>query len=151
MGDVAEGNPPPAAARLGRGGALVGPKIAAIWSEYAALTPEALAAKLAPYVGQGLRGLAAEAGGIGLLVVQFLLTITIAAVMYSGGETAASGMRKFSARFAGERGEGVVAARLPGNSRASRSASSSLRLYSRSWRHRPVWWPGFLLPACSPP
>ena len=87
---------------------LAGPKIAATWREYAAQTPEALAAKLGPYVGQGLRWLAAEAGGIGLLVVQFLLTIIIAAVMYSGGETAAAGMRKFSARFAGKRGEDVV-------------------------------------------
>ena len=92
---------------------LVGPKIAATWSEYAAQTPEALAAKLAPYVGQGLRWLAAEAGGIGLLVVQFLLTIVIAAVMYSGGETAASGIRKFGARFAGQARRGCRAARLP--------------------------------------
>jgi predicted PurR-regulated permease PerM len=87
---------------------LAGPKIAATWTEYATQTPEALAAKLTPYIGQGLRWLAAEAGGIGLLVVQFLLTIVIAAVMYSGGETAASGVRKFSARFAGKRGEDVV-------------------------------------------
>src|SRR6185436_12033112 len=49
---------------------LAGPKIAATWREYAAQTPEALAAKLAPYVGQGLRWLAAEAGGVGLIVVQ---------------------------------------------------------------------------------
>ena len=87
---------------------LVGPKVAATWTDYATQTPEALAAKLAPYVGQALRWLAAEAGGIGVLVVQFLLTIVIAAVMYSGGETAASGIRKFGIRFAGERGEDVV-------------------------------------------
>jgi len=87
---------------------LAGPKIAATWKEYAAQTPDALAAKLAPYVGQGLRWLAAEAGGIGLIVVQFLLTIVIAAVMYSGGETAALAIRRFGARFAGQRGEDVV-------------------------------------------
>jgi predicted PurR-regulated permease PerM len=87
---------------------LAGPRIAATWREYAAQTPEALAAKLAPYVGQALRWLAAEAGGIGALVIQFLLTIIIAAVMYAGGETAASGVRRFGARFAGKRGEDVV-------------------------------------------
>ena len=65
---------------------LAGPKIAATWKEYAAQPPEALAAKLAPYIGQGVRWLAAEAGGIGLIVVQFLLTVVIAAVMYSGGK-----------------------------------------------------------------
>jgi predicted PurR-regulated permease PerM len=87
---------------------LAGPKIATTWTEYASQTPEALAAKLSPYVGQALRWLAAEAGGIGLLVVQFLLTIIIAAVMYAGGETAAAGIRKFGRRFAGKRGEDVV-------------------------------------------
>ena len=55
-----------------------------------------------------MRWLAAEAGGVGLIVVQFLLTIVIAAVMYSGGEAAALGIRKFGARFAGQRGEDVV-------------------------------------------
>ncbi len=87
---------------------LAGPKIAATWRDYATQTPEALASKLGPHLGQGLRWLAAEAGGIGILVVQFLLTIVIAAVMYAGGETAASGVRKFSNRFAGKRGEDVV-------------------------------------------
>jgi len=87
---------------------LAGPKVAATWRDYAAQTPEALAAKLAPYVGQALRWLAAEAGGIGALVIQFLLTIIIAAVMYAGGEAAASGVRRFGARFAGQRGEDVV-------------------------------------------
>jgi predicted PurR-regulated permease PerM len=87
---------------------LAGPRIASTWTEYASQTPEALAAKLAPYVGQSLRWLAAEAGGIGLLVVQFLLTIILAAVMYAGGETAASGIRRFARRFAGKRGEDVV-------------------------------------------
>ena len=51
---------------------------------------------------------AGEAGGVGRLVVQFLLTIIIAAVMYSGGETAARGVRKFGARLAGQRGEDAV-------------------------------------------
>jgi predicted PurR-regulated permease PerM len=87
---------------------LAGPKIAATWREYAAQSPETLAAKLTPYVGQAMRWLAAEAGGIGMLVVQFLLTIIIAAVMYAGGESAASGVRKFGAKFAGKRGEDVV-------------------------------------------
>ena len=54
------------------------------------------------------RYLAAEAGGLGLLVVQFLLTIIIAAVMYAGGEAAAAAIRKFGRRFAGQRGEDVV-------------------------------------------
>ena len=46
---------------------LVGPKIARRGRESAAQAPEALAAKLPPYVGQALQWLAAEAGGFGLL------------------------------------------------------------------------------------
>ena len=37
-----------------------------------------------------------------------MLTIIIAAVMYSGGETAARGVRKFGARLGGPRGEDAV-------------------------------------------
>ena len=87
---------------------LAGPKIASTWKEYAAQTPDALTAKLAPYVGLALKWLAAEAGGIGLIVVQFLLTIVIAAVLYSAGEAAALRVRKFGARFAGQRGVDAV-------------------------------------------
>jgi predicted PurR-regulated permease PerM len=87
---------------------LVGSKAAATWKEYAAQPPEALALKLGPYVGDGVRWIAAEAGGVGRVVVQLLLTIVIAAVMYWGGETAARGVRRFGARLAGPRGEEVV-------------------------------------------
>jgi len=87
---------------------LVGSKITATWKEYAAQSPEALALKLGPYAGQSVKWLAAEAGGVGLLIVQFLLTIIIAAVMYSSGETAARGVRKFGARLGGPRGEDAV-------------------------------------------
>jgi len=87
---------------------VVGDKIAATWKEYAAQSPEALALKLGPYVGRGLQWLAAEAGGVGALIVQFLLTIIIAAVMYSGGEAAARTVRKFGARLGGPRGEDAV-------------------------------------------
>ncbi len=87
---------------------LVGEKLAATWTEFAAQSPEALALKLGPYVGRSLQWLAAEAGGVGALIVQFLLTIIIAAVMYSGGEAAARGVRKFGARLGGPRGEDAV-------------------------------------------
>ncbi len=96
--------PPEWVARL----PLAGPKIAATWTEYAQETPDALATKLVPYVGQGVKWMAGEAGNLGLLVVQFLLTIGIAAVMYASGETAARGVRKFGVRLAGDRGADVV-------------------------------------------
>jgi predicted PurR-regulated permease PerM len=87
---------------------LFGDKLAATWAEFAAQSPEALALKLGPYVGRSLQWLAAQAGGVGALIVQFLLTVIIAAVMYSVGETAARSVRKFGARLGGPRGEGTV-------------------------------------------
>jgi predicted PurR-regulated permease PerM len=47
-------------------------------------------------------------GSIGLLFVQFLLTVIIAAVMYAGGETAATAVKRFVRRLAGPRGESTV-------------------------------------------
>ena len=42
------------------------------------------------------------------MFVQFLLTVVIAAVLFSSGETAARGMRLFGRRLAGQRGEDVA-------------------------------------------
>ena len=50
----------------------------------------------------------AKAGSIASTLLQFLLTVIIAAVMYAKGETAAAGVRKFARRLAGEHGEEAV-------------------------------------------
>ena len=84
---------------------VVGPKVAAAWRDAASEGWGALIAKLQPYVVQIARWLAAEAGTVGMLIVQFLLTIVIAAVMYANGESAATGVRRFGHRLAGARGE----------------------------------------------
>ena len=46
--------------------------------------------------------------GLGLLLVQFLLTLALAAVMYVKGESAADGLLRFGRRLAGEPGDRVV-------------------------------------------
>ena len=43
--------------------------------------------------------------GLGGMLIQFLLIITIAAIMYGGGEQAARLMHRFGRRLAGARGE----------------------------------------------
>jgi predicted PurR-regulated permease PerM len=83
----------------------VGSKISTAWQDAANEGWGPLIARLQPYVVQTLKWLAAEAGTIGMLIVQFLLTIVIAAVLYANGETAASGVRRFGRRLAGARGE----------------------------------------------
>jgi predicted PurR-regulated permease PerM len=67
-----------------------------------------LAAKLAPYVGTLSKKFAAEVGSFGVMFVQFVLTVLIAAILYAQGEHAARWARKFCSRLAGARGEEVV-------------------------------------------
>jgi predicted PurR-regulated permease PerM len=93
---------------------LVGPKIAAAWDEVAAAGTQAIFVRLAPYSRDLVGWLLRHAGGLGAAVVQFLLTIVIAGILYSKGEIAASGLRRFGRRLGGQRGEDVV--RLAGQS-----------------------------------
>lgn len=87
---------------------VFGARIASAWRDVAALSSDALAAKLTPYVATIVAWIAAEAGTVGMLLLQFLLTVAIAAVMYSKGETAAHGVRRFARRLAGQRGDDVA-------------------------------------------
>jgi len=86
----------------------VGPKIAASWRDAVSAGWEPLIVRAKPYVGQAIKWLASEAGSLGALVIQFLLTIVIAAVLYANGEDAAKGLRRFGRRLAGARGEQSV-------------------------------------------
>jgi predicted PurR-regulated permease PerM len=87
---------------------LLGAKIADYWSTTAAAGKEDLAARLAPYAAAAAQKLAGALSGVGMLTVQFLLTVIISVIMYTQGETARDGLIRFSRRLAGERGESVV-------------------------------------------
>ena len=84
---------------------LIGKTIAGHWQQYAALPPEELSARLSPYARDALRWFIAKAGSIGMMILQFLLTVIISAILYAKGETAASGVRSFARRLAGRKGE----------------------------------------------
>jgi predicted PurR-regulated permease PerM len=84
---------------------VVGPKLVVRWKELAAARPEELAARLAPYTGQIVGWVVGTVGGIGLLLLQFLLVVLLAAILYASGETAAEGVVRFAQRLAGARGE----------------------------------------------
>jgi predicted PurR-regulated permease PerM len=87
---------------------LVGAKIAEGWTNIAAAGKGELAARLAPHATAAAQWLASALGGVGILAFQFLLTVIIAVVMYTQGETARAGLIRFGRRLAGARGEGVV-------------------------------------------
>lgn len=86
---------------------LVGKRIAAEWQKLAD-TPDELAARVTPYLTVAARWLIARAGGVGALLLQFLLTVAVAAMLYAKGEAVASGVLAFARRLAGDNGVRVA-------------------------------------------
>ncbi len=87
---------------------LVGPAASQLWSNFAAMGPENLPSKFAPYTGAVIRWFLAQVGGIGFMFVQILLTVIFAAIMYAGGERWGKSVVGFGRRLAGDRGEASV-------------------------------------------
>lgn len=98
---------PPAPAWLERA-PLVGEAAARAWEELRALGGGALAARAAPYAGAVVGWFLAQLGTAGMLLVQFLLTVVVAAIMWAGGEGAGALVLRLARRLGGERGEGAV-------------------------------------------
>ncbi len=84
---------------------VVGPKAANAWKVMTEAGPDGLAGKLKPYAGRILEWFAGKVGGLGGMVLQFLLIVIISAILYVNGETAAAGVRRFTHRLAGDRGD----------------------------------------------
>lgn len=99
---------PPAPPSWLAGLPLVGESLLRLWQEVAVAGSAALFTSLKPYVGLALKWLAAKAGSLGGVIVQFLLTGVLAAILYSQGEAAALWVRRFCRRLAGERGNQIV-------------------------------------------
>lgn len=87
---------------------LVGERIAQLWKEAAAAGTSELLGRLLPYADDIAKWFVAQAGGLGMVFVQFLLTAALAAVMYAGGEAAVQALRGFGRRLAGVQGDRVV-------------------------------------------
>jgi len=87
---------------------LVGASLEAKWLALSAAEPGSLGTQLAPYAQQAFRWLIDRAGSVGGTIVQFLLTVIITAILFSSGEAAATGLRRFFRRLAGQKGEGAV-------------------------------------------
>ncbi|CAD5374340.1 Putative transport protein YdiK [Rubrivivax sp. A210] len=88
---------------------LVGGVIERAWSQATALGLRELLPRLSPYAGNLTRWFAAQVGSVGLLLLQVLMTVLIAAVLYATGEGAADHVRRFARRLGGERAVGAVA------------------------------------------
>lgn len=91
-----------------RGIPIAGPKVADTWQQYSSLSPDGLSMRLAPHAGKALSWFSSRVGAGVKLVFEFLLTVIISAILYAKGETAASGVRSFARRLAGQQGEDMV-------------------------------------------
>jgi predicted PurR-regulated permease PerM len=87
---------------------LAGKKLAHRWTAFAALSPEERSDKISPYAQQALWWFVAKAGGTGVTIVNFLLTMAIAVILYAKGEICREGILRFAGRLAGVRGEEVA-------------------------------------------
>ncbi len=87
---------------------VLGAKLAGRWHQLAAASPEEIAARLSPFAQTLVVWFVAQVGSIGMLLLQFLLTVIIATILYSRGETAVRGANRFARRLAGAQGENAV-------------------------------------------
>ncbi len=87
---------------------MVGERAAQLWEQAAAVGSVGLLSKLAPYADDIAKWFVSQAGSVGLVFVQFLLTVVLAALMYSDGERAALAVRRFGRRLAGVHGDNAV-------------------------------------------
>jgi predicted PurR-regulated permease PerM len=83
---------------------LIGGSVAAFWNDIGN-TGFAL---LKPYARQVFTWLASQLGTVGAALVHSMFTVAIAAILYARGDVAASGVRHFCRRLAGERGDRVA-------------------------------------------
>jgi len=84
---------------------LVGPKLSSLWREIAAAGAKGLSTRAAPYAGKIAGWFFSKAGSLGKTSFDLLLTVIIAAILYSTGGTAAQGVLHFARRLGGKKGE----------------------------------------------
>ena len=87
---------------------LVGPKAVQLWESFAAAGIQEGAMRAAPYAGSFIGWFVAQMGGVGVLLVEFLLTVILSATMYANGEAATARLVRFGYRLAGSGGENAV-------------------------------------------
>ncbi len=93
---------------------FVGGKLVSAWADARAAGFEGLGALIVPYTGGLTAWFVREAGSVGYLIIQFLLTLAFAAFLYAYGELFAAASVKFANRVGGKNGEDLL--QLAGNS-----------------------------------
>lgn len=84
---------------------LIGDKAIQVWRDLEEAGIRKLLQNALPYAGTITGWFIAAVGNFGLILLEFLLTIVISAILYAKGEYAAGTVVRFGYRLAGERGE----------------------------------------------
>jgi predicted PurR-regulated permease PerM len=87
---------------------VVGAPFTSAWGKLYDAGLQDLAPKLTPYAGALTKWMASLVGSLGSVLVHFILTVLLCAVMYSAGERAAASVVMFGRRLGEDRGEMVV-------------------------------------------
>lgn len=87
---------------------VIGSKLVAKWQQIAAAGSQEISEKLVPYSNKIVVWFVSQAGNIGMMILNFLLTVIIAAILYGTGETASTGALRLAGRLAGRQGENTL-------------------------------------------
>ena len=87
---------------------LIGAKLNTFWGQLADSGPQGLLVRAQPYAAESGKWVLAQAGGLGYMLLQFLLILVMSAILYASGETAATSIKRFGRRLAGDRGENSI-------------------------------------------
>lgn len=84
---------------------VVGANVAARWRQIAASAPEEISTHLSPLAQTVGRWILSQVGNLGLVLVQFILTVIFTGILYAHGEKAVGASVRFARRLAGRQGE----------------------------------------------
>jgi predicted PurR-regulated permease PerM len=87
---------------------LIGPRLQAAWQNALDGGARELLVKIRPYAGIATHWFIGAVGSFGGLLLHFLLTVAVSAVLYARGEAAAAYATRFGMRLAGERGRHAI-------------------------------------------
>jgi predicted PurR-regulated permease PerM len=87
---------------------LFGKDLASRWAAFVALGPAEREAFLVPHLQTALLWFAAQAGSLGTMLLEFVLTTIITAILLTKGETVRDGILRFVERLGGRQGHDVT-------------------------------------------
>ena len=92
---------------------VLGERLSVEWVRFAGLDAKQQLATVRPYAQTALQWFAVQAGGLGLLLLQFVLTTVISALALANGEGIRDWILRFAERLAGQQGHeaAILAAR----------------------------------------